>query len=1099
MTRPLIQEDERTIDTSAPAPPTGDGLPSPALPERVGPYPILGILGQGGMGVVYLAADPVLERRIALKVLPQHLAANPLFFSHFQREAKLLASMNNPNIATIHSLEKTEDLHFLTMECIDGWNLADRLDEGALPLDEALAVCRQIAVALEAAHRSGVVHLDLKPSNVMATSDGLVKVLDFGLAMALARQVDESGEMRTVAQSQAAISGTPGYMSPEQIRGEPVDARTDIFAFGCILYESLCGRRAFPGDTIGDRMQATLETAPDIDQAPPDTPKRIRDLLERCLTKATAERLGLITKARQEIEQVIAHRAIPSLEERSDLVPNNLPAQVASFVGRETQKGDIERLLAENRTLTLSGVGGGGKTRLALEVARGLLGNFRDGVWLVELAPLSSADLVTRAVTTALRLRDEANLSPTDQLLAHLRDRQALLILDNCEHVVTEVARIADLLLAGCPDLRILSTSRERLGLPYEVVYPVPVMVVPPAGSPVTPETLRGNEAAELFLSRARAVNPSFEIDEKNAPSVAQICRRLDGIPLAIELAAARIKVLPASEIAKRLDQRFRLLGSGLRASLPHHQTLQTLIDWSYQHLTDSEQTLLRRFSLFAGGWTLDAAEAICAGEGIEMWEVLDHLTSLVDKSLVEVDAEGGRSTGMARYRMLETIREYSRERLVERGEGAEALERHRDYFLQLAETSSPALMGPEQSQALLRLSAEHENLILAIDMCGAPNADPNLGWRLWGALGRYWYHRGLWNEGRKLFAQVIGRPDAPRNTPAAAQALNWAGNLSKLQGDYAQARLNLEESLAVWRGLGDENGLASALNNLGNVLKDQGDLAGAGTLYEESLALQRKLGNHSGIALGLNNLAILAQIRGDRASARPLYEESLRIRRKLGDRSGVAASLNNLGALVEALGDTAAAIGYFEESVKIRRELGDRWGAAVSLNNLGRLATEAGDPNRARTFYEEGLATFRDLGDRNGTAVALNNLGIVASSLGDHSAAKELLAESLSIFSNLGDHKAVAGLFQDLAVAEAPSDPARAVRLLVCAARFSQTSERVVTQEEAAVSAECERSSLAALGEEVLGQAKAEALRWDEADAVAYALRGDPSPGSMP
>jgi non-specific serine/threonine protein kinase len=1019
---------DTTMAPAGPVEPVGE-VAGP--PESIGAYRILGELGRGGMGVVYLALDPRLDRRIALKVLPERLAGDPLIFSYFQREARLLASINNPNIATIHSLESTESIHFLTMELIDGRSLATALGAGPLGVDASLSLCRQIAVALEAAHRNGIVHLDLKPQNVMITDEGLVKVLDFGVAMALGIEVGEDGERRSRARVQDAVSGTPGYMSPEQIRGEEVDAHADLFAFGCILFECLAGKPAFPGYDARERLRVTLEDPLDLGAIAAVAPPRIGEIIARCTAKSVAERPASLTAVRRLLEEEIALRALPAPAARAEDVPNNLPAPLTGFIGREKQKSEVADLLQGHRLVTLTGVGGGGKTRLSIEVARSLLAAGSEGVWFVELAALASGDLVPGAVAAVLQTRDEAGVTPEVGVARAIGSRSVTLVLDNCEHLLDDVSRLASTLLASCPGLRILATSREALGVAGETPYHVPSLAVPRTGATATVEELSANESVQLFVARASAVNPSFRVDAENAAAVALICRSLDGIPLALELAAARVKVLPPDEIAKRLSDRFRLLSASSRTALPRHQTLRALIDWSYDHLTESEQGLLRRLSLFAGGWTLDAAESVCAGDGIEDWEILDGLSSLLDKSLVESDVEGGQGTGKPRYRMLETIREYAHARLLERREGAETLDRHRSYFLDLAEDLAAKLAGPEQAISLRRLAAEHENLRLALDMCAAPDVDVDLGWRLAGALGRYWFLRGHWNEGRREYGRLMELPPASRKTPAAANAINWAGNLAKLQGDLGQARALLEESLAIRRSLDEPAGIASSLNNLGNVLKDQGDLDGALALYKESLALQRSIENRPGIAVALSSLGLLSHMSGQLEAARSYHDESLRLRRELGDRSNVAASLNNLGLIAEALGDPEAAIAHLEECTSILRELGDRWGDAAASSNLGRLAEAKGDHVRARDYLERALVVFRELGDRRGSASTLNSLGLVLEAEGDREGARQSLRESLTIFHQLGELRRISSLLNALGGLESAEDPPLAARLL--------------------------------------------------------------------
>lgn len=985
-------------------------------PRQIGEYAVVRMLGAGGMGVVYVATDPRLQRNIALKVLPSQLSLDTEAYERFRGEARLLAQINHPNIATIYSLEQSGDDHFLTMEFIHGQTLAEWMTPARAQEGQWLGVCRQIATALEAAHRSGIVHLDLKPLNVMVTEDGLVKVLDFGLAMALGREhAAGDGEVRTLARAQREISGTPGYMSPEQLRGDVLDARADIWAFGCILYECLTGSPVIPGKTLRDRIQATLRLDLDLERLPTTTPAAVRDLVARCLAVQVDERLPSITKARQILEEALAARSLPARPRTQEATPNNLPVLISSFVGRQRQKTEVEDRLSKDRLVTLTGVGGGGKTRLAIEVGRSLLADYPEGIWLVELAPLSDPSLVAQEIASALGLRDHSSRSVRDAVFEHLGERRALLILDNCEHLVDAVAEFATALLQRSTHLRILATSREVLGVTGESTFQVPSLSLPRSMKTPALPRLRAAEAVQLFLERARSVSPSFEVDESNADAVFQICRRLDGIPLALELAAARVRVLAPAEIAKRLDSRFRLLSSTSRDVMPRHKTLQALIDWSYDHLTEPEQTLLRRLSLFAGGWTLEAAEAVCAGEPIEEWEVLDLISLLVDKSMVELDADAGQETGRVRYRMLETIREYAREKVSAAGEGAAVLERHREYFLAFAEEAEPQLMGREQSSWLTRLALDHDNLRLAIDLCCVPGADPDHGHRLAGALGRYFFMRGHWNEGRAVFAQLFSE-NHPRATAAGANALNWAGNLAKLQGDYGEAGAFLKESLQIRRELGETAGIAASLSNLANVIKDQGDYARASELYREALDLHRETGNQAGLALALHCLGLVADLREDRETARERFEESLEIRRRLGNPAAMADTLNNLGSVLETLGDLPSAMERLEEALGIRRELGDQWGAAFVSMNLGLLAKKQGDLRRTREFYDEGLATFRELGDRVSVAGVLMNLGEVSLDLDEYEDAERLYLESLEILRELQDQTVVPKVLRGLA-----------------------------------------------------------------------------------
>jgi len=666
--------------------------------------------------------------------------------------------------------------------------------------------------------------------------------------------------------------------------------------------------------------------------------------------------------------------ALRSLE----ATPNNLPQQATSFIGREKELAELKRLLARTRLLTLTGSGGCGKTRLSLQLTADSLEQFADGVWLVELAPLSDPGLVPQTVATVLGLKEESGKPISQMLTEHLKDKRLLLLLDNCEHLLDGCANLVDALMRQCPHLTILASSREALGIGGEQTYRVPSLSLPDPKQAHTPASVAPFEAVQLFTDRALLARPDFEVTHQNASTLASICHRLDGIPLAIELAAARVRSLSIAEIDSKLDQRFRLLTGGSRTALPRQQTLRSLIDWSYDLLHDPEKLLLQRLSVFAGGWTLAAAEQVCAGEGVEDSEVLDLLTSLSDKSLVVVE----QNDGLSRYRLLETVRQYARERLLQSGGGEALRERHRDYYLTLAETAEPKLLGAEQTQWLQRLGEEHDNLRSALEWSLVEEGS-GAGLRLCGALQRFWATRGHLSEGRAWCVRVLGKAGAEERTQERAKALNAAGALAWYQGDYPAARTLNEESLAIQRQLGDRKGAAASLNYLGGVACDQGDYSAARALCEESLAIRRELGDRWGMAGSLNNLGNIARHQGDYPATRALHEESLAISRELADRSGIAHSLNNLGNLADEQGDFASARALHEECLAIMRELGDRRGMSASLDNLGNLASDQGNFVSAGALYQESLAIGRELDDRRGIAFSLGGLAGVAAALG--------------------------------------------------------------------------------------------------------------------
>jgi predicted ATPase/class 3 adenylate cyclase/Tfp pilus assembly protein PilF len=666
--------------------------------------------------------------------------------------------------------------------------------------------------------------------------------------------------------------------------------------------------------------------------------------------------------------------ALRSLE----ATPNNLPQQATSFIGRDQALEELQRLLVRTRLLTLTGSGGCGKTRLSLQLAADALEQFPDGAWFAELAPLSDPGLVPQTVATVLGLMEEAGKPISQTLTEHLKDKRLLLLLDNCEHLLDVCAKLADALLRQCPGVQLLASSREALGIGGEQSYRVPSLSLPDPKQAHTPLSVAPFEAVQLFTERALLARPDFQVTPQNAATLAAICYRLDGIPLAIELAAARVRLLSVEEINHKLDQRFRLLTGGSRTALPRQQTLRSLIDWSYNLLHDPEQLLLQRLSAFAGGWTLAAAEQVCAGEGVEDWAALDLLTSLADKSLLVVE----QSDEHSRYRLLETVRQYARERLLESGGGEAVRVRHRDYFLMLAEEVEPKLLAAEQAEWLRRLDEEHENLRSALEWSLA-EAESGAGLRLCGALYRFWWARGYLAEGRKWCARILAKEGAAQRTLECAKVLMTAGNLAWHQTDYPAARALGEESLAISRECGDREGTAQSLNNLGNAAVEQGDYPAARALYEESLAIRREMGDRRGVASVLGNLGNVAYERGDFTAARALSKEALAILRELGDRGRIADALNNLGNVAYDQGDLASARALNEESLAISRELCDRDGIASSLHSLGGVAYLQGDLASARALYKESLANRRELGDRLGIARALEGLAAVAAALG--------------------------------------------------------------------------------------------------------------------
>ena len=693
-----------------------------------------------------------------------------------------------------------------------------------------------------------------------------------------------------------------------------------------------------------------------------------------------------------------------------DVASNNLPAQLTTFIGRETEVAEVKRSLSESRLTTLTGSGGCGKTRLSIQVARELQAEYADGIWLVELAPLADPALVPQTVVTALGLREDSNRPTLEVLTDFLRSKTVLLLLDNCEHVIEACAQLSESLLRACPQLRILASSREALGISGEVPYRVPSLAVPDPAHLPSLGTLASMDAIRLFVERAATARPGLVLTAQSAPVVVQICKRLDGIPLAIELAASRVKVLSVEQIAARLDDRFRLLTGGSRTALPRHQTLQALIDWSYDLLSEVERVLLRRLSVFAGGWTLEATEAVCAGNDIEADDVLDLLAHLVDKSLALVEERNGE----ARYRMLDTIRQYARQKVLESGEAARVRARHLDFFLKLAEAAESELRGVEQLMWLNRLEAEHDNLRAALDWTQG-GGETGSGLRLAGALFWFWLLRGYANEGRTWLEGMLSLPGESRRSKARAKALRAAGFLAVGEGDLVAGRSRLNESLAIFRELGEQEGAADSLHGLGRAAYFQGDYAAARSLLEESLSISQAAGYKWGSAQALYRLGMVIMIQGDYAQARPHFEESVAKFRELGDKWSLSYSLSALGEEALRRGDYAIARSVLGESLTVFQELGSKSGIAMSLSELGWLALSQGDYLAARSRLEESLALRREMGYRVGMAIALNLLGDVALHQGNYQQAKTLIEKSLALRKDVGSKSGIAWSLQNL------------------------------------------------------------------------------------
>lgn len=807
-----------------------------------------------------------------------------------------------------------------------------------------------------------------------------------------------------------------------------------------------------------------------------------------------------------------------------------LPISPTSFVGRERELAHVHQLFQAARLLTLTGPAGSGKTRLALQIATELVAESGDNVYWCDLAALSDSAYVPQAAAQLMGIGEQPGHSATEAIVNFIQSRHILLILDNCEHLLEACAALAATILHACPNAKILTTSLQPLGLPQEHVWQVPPLALP--ATDADRATLSCCDSVRLFVERATEALPTFVLDDHNAPIIAALCRRLDGLPLAIELAAARVKMLSPAQIAERLDDAFNLLTRGKTDALPRHQTLRATMDWSYALLAQDEQVLLRRLSVFAGSFTLEMVEAIGGDEFVRS-PLLDVLTNLVDKSLVTIYARDDQ--GVARFHLLETVRQYAREKLEASGEAAAVRTRLLEWAVHFAEQMQPRLAGAEAGATLARLTMDEDNLRAALQWARI-HREVERGLRLAATLWNYWLNRGALSEGRRWLEKFLAM-ETPTAVPpiVRAQALHAAGRLAFRQSDLVRANVLAEASLEAARAANDPASLATALNllailatergnwayaiqmheqalalhrqrndlsrasstliNLGIIERRRGELKRAATLYEEALTIERQLGDQPLIALTLLNLGETAVWQGEYARATALLEESLQLYRQLGNRTQIATVLLNLSAAARYQNERDRAHALVEEAIALHQEVGDKLRANVAQINLGDLARDESDWVRAQSLYADALAQLRLVGDAWGVALALYSLGLVQSHLHDDAQALTLYTESLQLYHTIGFLVGI-GMIEVLeALCEIyarQDDRTRAARgLSVTAARRADIGAPIPPTERAHVEA-TRQAVRAVLGEQAYAAIQAETRTLSVEQVVADVLSAE-------
>jgi len=1042
-------------------------------PTSLGKYRITEVLGEGAMGVVYKGIDPRIGRTVALKTIRSPLLAaasddGATNRERFLREAVAAGRLSHPGIVQLYEFDEQDGLAYIAMEFVEGRTLAQRLaakercDEATI--DELMV---QLLAALQHAHEQGVWHRDIKPANLIVNGNGRLKIADFGIARVDGGGVTQAGK----------VIGTPVYIAPERYTGGTVDHRVDLYAAGVVLYQLLTGEPPFKGSTRELVFQAVNQLPTPPSQVPGAARSRHYDTIVACaLAKDPARRYAtarlfadaLLAPSSQDtttLLDVAAAAASPELPAPAD---DRLPADATSFIGRQALVGQALQLLAEARLLTLAGPGGTGKTRLALQVARLAQLRCSDGARWVDLAPVPPGQPVATRIAEALELPEPpSDRDATPALVRALASRELLVVLDNCEHVLAGAADFAAALLREAPRARVLATSRQAIGVADETVLPVPAMAV--AADDADRAQRIACEAVQLFAARAQALRPGFRLDGEHLDAVLQICRRLDGIPLAIELAAARVKVLAPAQIAARLADAFRLLVAHPEGQLPRQQTLRALFDWSWDLLPERERTTFARLAVFRGDFDLEAAEAVLPDDTLPAEAVLDAMDELVDRSLVVASEQGS----VMRYRLLQTVALYAGERLGN-GEHRRALQqRHGGHYLQRAQGAAAQLGGNAQAEAFAVYTGVGPNLLAALD-AATEAGDFGLAVPLAAAMAAYWLARGIARDGMPRIERLLAA--GPPDSPLLAQVLQRGGRIALvLLHRRALAREWYGRGLAIARALGDAALESSFLRGLGGVAFHARDFAAAVPWFEQALLAARTAGDPLLEAMAEDNLGAVALSEGRYDAACEQMERALALYRTAGSVVEQAKCLHNLSVAEYHRGRAARAEELLHECLAIQQAVGDLRSETMARAQIGINRARRGEHAAAAEAFRDAVACARRTDDQRLLASTLEHLAGAQTHGGDPDAAMASARESLRLRRASENAEDLAEPLHTFAELLAERNPRLAARLLGHAAALLQRHGVVPSHNERGDIDTIERAVRAQLGDAAYEEAAAE------------------------